>query len=290
MKSKITYLVFVGVLSIIVFQSCALHDVRTETLISEGITVENSDKGKVMLDRMWKAQGIDKWDQRKVYSFDSNSKWKGTFGRMAKYWPDLETNLEFRYEVGSYNGQLKFLDGKREGEIVGMYNSEYYEINNNKTEFKDKEHKSNKRASFALVAIQYFTEFISRIRTAEIISFAGRESFNEKDYDLVFCTWEKPEAHIEHDQYLLWINTATGLVDYVEFTVREPHIQPPGYKSIGGALELADYRNIEGVLVPHSLFLYALKKRADQDKFIHRLKMSNFQFEAFDTNDLKPSR
>ena len=57
---------------------------------------------------------------------------------------------------------------------------------------------------------------------------------------------------------------------------------------IGGALEYADYRAIEGVLIPHDQILYSIRKKKDPNKFLHRWTISNFQFDGFDVEDLKP--
>lgn len=289
MKKQIIKLSFVLFVSALFFQSC-LHDVRTKLLKQEGITTTNTTKGKQILDQVWKKQGINKLEQRKVYSFRGFDKWQGALAKVGKLWPDLETTLDFKFQVGTADGQLTFVDGQRKGTIAGLYQSNYYEIKNGETEFQDKNAKSNIRAFFGLFHIQYFTELLGRLRAAPIISYAGAEEFNNKKYDLVFCTWEKPEPHIEHDQYLLWVNQKTGLLDYVEYSVREPHVKPPFYKAIGGAIEYADYRDIDGVLIPHDQIVYGIKKKTNQNKFLHRLKLSNFQFDNFDEKALKVIR
>ena len=283
---KLTLILFVSALF---FQSC-LHDVRPSMLKREGITEANALKGKRILDKVWKKQGGDKLAQRDVYSFKGFDTWKDNkFGKLAKLWPDYKTNLEFRFQVDTLDGQLSFSDGENEGLTAGIYNSKYYEIRNGKTEFQDKEEESNLRVVFGLSHIQYFFELLGRLRDAPIISYAGSEEFNGKQYDLVFCTWGKAEPHLEHEQFLLWINQETGLLDYSEYSVREPYVKPLGYKSIGGNIEYADYREIDGVFVPHDQIVYPLKKRTEKSKFIHRLKISDFQFDNFNVEELKPN-
>lgn len=273
-------------LSALFFQSC-LHDVRPKQLKLEGITSENTVKGKRILDRVWKKQGGDKLKKRSVYSFHGFDTWKGTLGKFGKLWPDLKTNLDFKYDVNSENGQLTFVDGQRKGAIVGLQSGNYYEINNDKIEFLDKSAKSNIRAYFGLSHIQYFLQLLEHLRAAPIINYAGQDEFRGNKYDLVFCTWEKPEPHIEHDQYLVWINQETGIMDFVEYSVREPHVKPPGYKAVGGALEFTDYREIDGVMIPYVQIVYPIKKRKKQDNFIHRLIISDFQFDNFDAEELR---
>jgi hypothetical protein len=275
--------------STLFFQSC-LHDVRTKMLKQEGITAVNRAKGKQILDQVWKKQGGDKFEQHKVYSFQGFDTWQDSkLGKIGKLWSDYKTTMEFQFQVDTLDGRLTFIDGERAGTIVGIYNSNYYEIENGKTEFQDKTAESNRRAVFGLSHIQYFFELLDRLRHAPIISYAGSKEFNGKQYDLVFCTWEKAKPHQEHDQHLLWINKKTGLLDYAEYSVREPHVKPPGYKMIGGNIEYTDYREIDGVLISHDQIVYPIKKKTDQNKFIHRLKISNFKFDSFNAKELKPT-
>ncbi|MFK8008490.1 MAG: hypothetical protein AB8H03_19180 [Saprospiraceae bacterium] len=289
MKKHIIKLSIVLFASSLFLQSC-LHDVRPKMLKRNGITTENTLKGKQILDRVWKKQGGDKLEKHDVYSFQGFDTWKkNRFGKIGKLWPDFETTLEFKFQVDTLDGQLIFLDGERKGTIAGIYNSNYYEIKNGKTEFQDRTAKSNRRAVFGLSHIQYFFELLGRLRQAPIISYAGQKEFNGNQYDLVFCTWGKPKPHLAHDQYLLWINKKTGLLDYSEYSVREPHVKPPGYKMIGGNIEYTDYREIDGVWIPHDQIVYPIKKKTNQDKFVHRLKISDFQFDSFNVNELKPT-
>ncbi|MFK7935221.1 MAG: hypothetical protein AB8G22_17040 [Saprospiraceae bacterium] len=273
--------------STVLFQGC-LHDVRTRMLKQDGITETNISKGKQLLEQVWKKQGGDKFAQHQVYSFQGFDTWKESrLGKIGKLWDDYQTTLKFQFQVDTLDGRITFMDGERKGTIVGLYNSNYYETQNGTTEFQDKTAKSNRRAVFGLSHIQYFFELLSRLRHAPIISYAGSEAFNGNHYDLVFCTWGKAKPHQEHDQYLLWINKKTGLLDYSEYSVREPYVKPPGYKMIGGNIQYTNYRAIDGVLIPHDQIVYPIKKRTNQDEFIHRLKISDFQFDDFDVQELK---
>ena len=145
-------------LSAVLFQSC-LHDVRPSMLKREGITEDNTAKGKRILEQVWKKQGGDKLAQHRVYSFQGFDTWKDNrLGKIGKLWPDYKTTLAFKFQVDTLDGQLTFMDGERKGTIAGIYNSNYYEIQNGKTDFQDKDADSNRRAVFGLSHIQYFFE------------------------------------------------------------------------------------------------------------------------------------
>jgi len=284
---KTTHIILIFFTSIIILQSC-LFDARTRMLKKEGIRAINIVKGQKILDRTWKKHGGDKFSQHHVYSFNGFDTWKANqFGKIGKLWPDHKTNLRFKFQVGTLDSQLTFLDGERKGIIAGISNAEYYEIQDGDMQFKDRTDKIHRRAVFGLNHIQYFFELLTHLRNASIISFAGSQEFNGNQYDLVFCTWEKPEPHIEHEQYLLWINQKTGFMDYSEYSVRDPYTKPPGYRAIGGNIEYNDYREIDGIWIAHDQIVYPLSKKTDRNKYVHRLKITDFQFDSFDLNDLK---
>lgn len=286
MKIKIIRNVGVLILISTVFQSCGLADLRTKTIKKEGITVQNTEKGKQLLENAWKAQGFDKLKNHEVYSYHAHDTWKGLLGRMGKIWPNLESELEFKYRTESFDGQVHFIDGKKAGNYAGLQNWNYYEINKNDTIFKDKALDKNKRKVFGIAAFQYFTEMIDRLKQAPIISYAGENKFRGQHYDLVLCTWEKVEPHMEHDQYLAWINKETGLMDFTQYTLRETYLKPPGYKVIGGAVEFADFKEVDGVLIPHKQYIYAIKLRKNPKRNLHKLIISDFKFDNFDPEDL----
>ena len=104
-----------------------MYDLRSKTIKRDSITTENTSKGKEILDRAWKKQGYDKLKNHTVYSYKGNDTWKGLLGRMGSIWPDLKSEIEFKYEIGSFDGQALFVDGKEKGTLIGLQNWNYYE-------------------------------------------------------------------------------------------------------------------------------------------------------------------
>jgi hypothetical protein len=283
MKNQIIKISGLLIFSFLFLQSC-MADLRTKVIKKEGITIENTKKGKAILDRAWKAQGFDKIENHQVYSFKGKDTWKGMLGRMGKVWPDRKTEMNFKYEVGTFDGQVAFLDGKRNGEVAGLQNWNYYEIDDkDQTQFL----KPNKRIKFGLAAYQYFTEMIDRLRSAPIISYAGEKEFKGKKYDLVFVTWNTEKPHQEADQYIAWINKETGLMDYTQYTLRESYLNAPGSKAIVGAVEYGDFREVDGVLIPHEHTVYGFKLKKKKKKNLHQLIIADFKFDNFDVEELR---
>lgn len=269
-------------LSSFFLQGC-MADIRTNLVKKEGITTENTNKGKALLEKAWKAQGFDKIANHQVYSFIGNDTWKGMLGKVGKVWPESKSELEFKFQVGTFDGQVSFLDGKRSGDIAGLQNWNYYEISDNNTSFMD----TNKRIEFGLTAYQYFTEMVSRLKNAPIISYAGKEEFRGKKYDLVFCTWHSDKPHKGADQYIAWINKETGLMDFTQYTLRENYLKAPGGGAVYGGVEYSDFRNIDGVLISHEHTVYTFGLNKNKNKNLHQLIISDFKFDNFDIEDLR---
>ncbi|WP_128755300.1 DUF6503 family protein [Aquimarina sediminis] len=287
MKTK--FIKFTGLLCLlsIFFHSCGLLDIRPKMIQKEGITSNNTIKGKKLLEKAWKKQGYDKLKNHNVYSYHANDTWKGLLGKMAQIWPEMDIEMEFKYQIGTFDGQVHFLDGRQKGGFAGLQNWNYYEISKNDTIFKDKNEKGNRKRVFGIAAFQYFTEMIDRLKNAPIISYAGEKKFRNQQYDLVFCTWSKDVPHTEHDQYLAWINKKTGIMDFAQYTIREAYITPPGYKAIGGAVEFTDFKNINGIMIPHQQLIYAIKLRKNKKRNLHKLVISDFKFDDFDAEELR---
>lgn len=284
MKNTITKL-GLSLLGSVILSSCAF-DLQPSMIKKEGVTSINEEKGKQILNAVWKQQGYDKLDQSTVYSFEATDHWKGMLGKVGQIWPDMSLDLEAKYLTGTFDGQIKYLDGKEKGKVIGLQDWNYYEIADGKTVFLDKDDRKNRRKVFGIAAFQYFTEMVSRLRVAPIISYAGEKKFRGQTYDLVFCTWGDVKPHKEHDQYLVWINKSTNTMDIVQYTLRENYLKMPGAQMMGGAIEFSNLKSVDGVMIPFTQYMYAIKPRKKTKKYLHKLELSSFSFDSFDENEL----
>jgi len=275
-----------GVVSVVVLiiTGC-MADVRTIMVKKDGISVENEKKGEAILEKTWEKHGFDKLKDHENYSFKGKDVWKGMMGKMGKLWPDAESEMNFKYEVGSFNGQVSFVDGKRKGEKAGLQSWNYYEINGSgDTSQVD----MNERIRFGLSAFQYFFEILDRMKNAPIITYGGEKSVREKVYDVVFVTWESVTPHDEHDQYQLLVNQETGMLDFVIYTLRENYLKMPGSKMFHGSMEFGNYKVVDDIMIPHKQTVYLNDPKKKMKKHIHQLEVSEFKFDNFETQDLFP--
>lgn len=269
---------------LILFQSC-IADLRPALIKNEGSTEVNKMKGEEILKEAWKKQGFDKLTQHETYSFHAKDTWKGMMGRMGKPWPEAKSTLFFKFEIGTFDSQVMYLDGVKQNTYAGLQSWNYYEFEEGEKPVKLK---MNKRARFGLSAYQYFFEMLDRLKNAPIISWAGTENFDGKEYDVIFITWQELKPHMGHDQYKLLINKQTKLLEYAIYTLRENYLKMPGGRAFYGSVKYADYRNIEGILIPHTQTVFLNKPKKKIEKNLHQLRVSGFHFNSFNLEVLKP--
>ncbi|MBL4707124.1 MAG: hypothetical protein JKY48_01615, partial [Flavobacteriales bacterium] len=58
------------------------------------------------------------------------------------------------------------------------------------------------------------------------------------------------------------------------------------YKMLGGAVEYANVKNIDGIMIAHEQFVYAIKLRKNSKNNLHHLVITDFKFDNFNPNDL----
>ena len=279
-----SYIVF-GLLTLFLFSGCKMVDLQTVEVKEDGLTPEAVDKGQQLLHMAWQSQGMENLHNHTTYTVTAQDEWRGLLGKMGKPWPEVRSAMRFKYAVGSFDSQVEFLDGKEEGLIAGLQSWNYYEIRPGESlEFKEK---ANERIQFGLSAFHYFFEMADRLKRAPIVTYAGEKEHKGEVYDLVFATWETTEPHMGHDQYLLWIDKETGMLEYAEYTLRENYLRMPGWKTFYGSIHFADFREVDGVLIPFQQTVYLNAPKKKEDKYAHRLVVSDFAFDTFDVAELK---
>ena len=261
-----------------------LSSVSNKTVKKEKLT--QKEKALAILDKAWKAHGLDSITSKKVYEVTATDDWPGLTGKMGKLWPIQKQKMKLQYAVGTFDSRVTFLDGKKEGEQRGLQAWNYYVIKKGDSipQFKKKAHE---KTEFGLAAFQYFFELIDRLKKVDLIAYGGEKEFNGKKYDLVFVTWHKLKKHNKHDQYMMWINQETRMMDYCHFTVHGTAF--PG-NIVTGSIEFTNFKNIEGAQIPFEQIIYIGSPKTDQAKYLHKLTLESFKFDSFDKDLLYPKK
>lgn len=282
---KINSLTFLTIVCCLLLQGC-MADMRTNMIKREGISNANEIKGKSILKNTWDKHGFSNLSNHKVYSLIADDTWKGIMGRMGKPWPEAKSKLKLKFAINTFDSKVEFMNGKKENTSAGLQSWNYYEQTAGENiEFTD----YNKRIAFGLSAYQYFFEMLDRLKRAPIISYAGEKKFNDLEYDLIFVTWKEAEPHMEHDQYLLWINKKTQLLEYAVYSLRDNYLKMPGYKAFYGSVKYDDYRDIDGILIPHKQTVFLNEPSKKDKRNLHQLLVTDFKFDDFDISELYPN-
>ncbi len=285
MKKTIDVTSIIFVIIALFFLSGCMADMRTSLVKEEGIRQSQVEKGKAILETAWRTHGLQHLKKHDTYSFHGSDIWKGMMGKMGKPWPEAKSEIEFKYAVGTFDSQAYFMNGKWKGILAGLQSWEYYERDlQQNLQFKE----YNKRIGFGLSAYQYFFEMLDRLKDVPIISYAGQKEFNGNRYDLVFATWQKAEPHMENDQYILWINRQTKMLDYAVYSLRDNYLKIPGYKAFYGSIQFGDYKEIEGIMIPHRQTVYLNQPSKKEKRHLHQLIVTDFSFDNFDVSELYP--
>ncbi len=145
---------------------------------------------------------------------------------------------------------------------------------------RERRFKRDKDIEFWLPTYQYFIELPIRIQKATFVSFAGTGTMEGKTYDLVFATWNKAEPQRDVDQYVLWINRQTKLVDRVDYTVRD------FFNFLKGTLFYNDYRDIGGLKIP---FFMPVENKMGKGN-LHEIKVLEVKLNPFPKEELLPDK
>lgn len=256
---------FLLVIIVSCFYSCRLYDFRTP-LVKNGITPEMEIRGKTLLKEMGKAHGIDNYKSKINVRFIIRDDWRGFLPRLvAMPWSKTNEQFQFDFLIDTNDSRLTFNENKHKGEVWGIQNWATYKEVKERLIFKQKN-----KIKFWLPTVQYFMEMPFAIQDAQIVSYAGEDTYDGQQYDLVFVSWGKASPQKDIDQYLLWINKETKRLDIAQFTVRDK------LPSLTGTMHYKDYREVEGALI--SFEQISVSNLGETDKYFHKYTVEEVSF------------
>jgi len=132
------------------------------------------------------------------------------------------------------------------------------------------------RFRFFVASIRHLLDFVFEMRSADVVQFAGFAKWKQQDYARVYMTWGDPEPSFKMDQYVLWINKRTHLMDRFDCTGRGvlPVIRNP---FIVCRVEFEGYRKVNGMQVPSKITVY----KAGTQEVVHgyQIHSASYTFE-----------
>ncbi len=249
--------------------SSCLSDIRTQRLKQQTSTKTEQQKGQKLLAEAMEAHGgLEHWKAQKTVETILTDKWFGLFGKMLKPWKSNPQKLKHQILLDTDISRVEFLDGKLAGDIWGIqYWHTYTQKKGQQPIFK-----KDKNIYFVLPTVAYFFELPFRLREADIITYAGKTTLKGQNYELVYATWQEEKPNKQMDQYLVYINTDTKLIDWVEYTVRDKA------NFITGSVHYTDYRAVNDIQVSFTQNIYSGKPK--KQKKLHQFRYESVVFGA----------
>lgn len=245
-KKGIKILKWVGIIAVIllviylvIFKTTLfMADIRPDTLMNDN-NLEND--GRTYLVEAQLAHGISKWKNCDSIVYKSDVEFID-FKASFLIAPVDDELIHFRYVsnpnnedqnlYSAINSTTNFFISKDEGGIfVKKENEKSY---------------GGFSQTFFYEAVQHLIEFPYLMNSANILEHVGTESWQNNEYDLIFATWGDLEPNLAMDQYIIWINKTTGLIDRFDATGRE--IAPWAVAKV-----LFFYESVDGLTYPKTI-------------------------------------
>ena len=257
-----------SLVSSIIVGGC-LADIRPPAVKENGLVNQAEIDGRALLKKVEKLYGgREAFLLKTSVNAIASDRWPGLLPRtffMPWYKNDQKFNL--KWLITTDNARLEFIEEPHRGEVWGIQNWATYiqKAGSEKPVFRQDDD-----IKFWLPTLEYFIEAPFRLSQAQIVQYAGEKIVNQKVYQLVFISWGEPGPQKTIDQYLVYINKATGLVDYLTYTVRD--MMP----FITGIMHYSNHKIIDGILVPH--LLTVVNDFNDHD-VLHEMTIHSLEFD-----------
>ncbi len=264
-----------------------IADVRTDAVASPGA----EERGRVFLHTAARRHGWEAWKKHEALEIDAVDRWPGG----GPWWPAPEQAFVMRTLLGTFSSRAILRGGEHEGAVWGIQAWEPYRRERlaAPAHFLDQ---STPEIEFYLPTLHYFLELPFRLLEADVIRDAGDAELRGRPYHRVFVTWRDPAPSLDYDQYLVWIDAETNLIETVRYTLRDAVRMADGaaatlYRSLAlGTIAFEDYREIDGVMLPfeQTVILQApeLAPRSVDGAYFHRLTIERARFEGVDGDSL----
>ena len=237
MKKFIFTLLAILLMGFLFIYGCAITDLRTELVKTQ----PDEARGRALLDSAWKAYGGTAWDSLESYSYLLHDHFYGFVGKQGNPYPGDTAWMQCAFLPYTFTGKVTFTEGKWKGLSWGLQAWQPYVI---EAGTQEPVLKKDKDISFWLPTYQYFFELPLRLRSATVVSYAGIGEMDGKKYELVFASWNRAAPQRDIDQYVVWINPDSKLIERVDYTIRDV------YPFLKGTLKYKDFEPIGPFRIP----------------------------------------
>ena len=190
-----------------------LSDIRPAQL--KGNPILKND-GLAFLKKSQQAHNIALWKKSNSIKFEITHKFSNKRARFLIN-PSKQNPIKYDYVSIPQRENSSYFKSR-------MPRSKFFLAMDNKGIFKDdgKHRKYNRFSTrFFYKGISHLIEFPFKMSSADVLEYLGKKEWNGNTYDLVFATWNSLDPSLHINQYIMWINQQTGLIDRFDTTGRD---------------------------------------------------------------------
>lgn len=230
------------------------------------------------------ALGLDALTETETYVVQTRFDWHGAWGLMPMN--ALPGNkgkqMEMRLATGTFDGQVEWLEGRREGLTRGLQSWQGYRQRDDEALVQ----RGSARTDWGIATYHYLLEAPLNARGAEIVRYAGETTFEGEDYDLVYVTWGSVEPNREFDRFLLYIHQDTRHLDLMEVTINDFFLPMPRGMQHATAFYAWEETDIGAYMPSHLTF--QLKGARNPRSHVYALTLEDYAFDSIPVESLYP--
>ncbi|MEN8928990.1 MAG: hypothetical protein ABF242_01320 [Flavobacteriales bacterium] len=258
----------------LVIHSCVnvfrLADLRGEHFIEKN----EEQKARILLTKMGTAHGIENWKGLNNYTVRFTEEFFGFAGQQLNPYKNEITSLRASYIPKKNFGRLEITSGREQGTDWGIQENKAYMV------FEDELKETVDLVIRNWVPkYQSLFEFVSRIQSANSLSYLGKDTINGTSCDQIFATWNSSTPQKNVDQYVIWIDDSTHQVTKLEFTSRTVS------KHANESVYFSNYNNYEGIIIPSEISFESNLKRKS---ILHKITIYGFEKNYTQQQALQP--
>ena len=265
---------------------CSIANLQTDDL-AEGRVANAEQKGRELLQHSYEKMGYAALAETDVYEATARFTWSPVWSAMPmNSLPGAKNkDIQFRFATNTFNGQLEFLEGPKTGEIKGVQSFQTYERASAGAPVEDL---GSKRYPWGLATYHYLLEAPYRLLSAPLIRYAGEREFDGQTYDLVFVTWGDGTQRRDYDQWLVYINRATGFSDLAEVTITDFFLPMPGGMKNATVRFPNRTQTSIGAWMPTQAVIQLGHPKENIEKDVYTIDLREYRFDDFDREMLYP--
>jgi hypothetical protein len=241
-------------------------------------TAADEAAARLELAALREVHGARAWEAHRVMEVVFYDDWPLALTRIPLGpWPEARQKIRGKLLVRSWTTELELLDGEDKGERWGLQSWKTWRAEPDANAVFEE----SWMVATAVAGIRYFLELPLPQDTATFVQDAGPADWEGRTHERLYVTWNRPEPQRHFDQYLLWIDPDSRLVDRVDFTIR----------ALSGlavaTARFEDYDEAGGVRLASRIVIDAVLPTGHTLP-VHTIEVESRQWDTFDAADIEP--